>query len=197
VDCGCFGDTLPMSPLVSIGKNILLVILTLLLLKIYPGQSYPFQWLAALVGGAAIMTVPFLFVPYSQKPTRVNLDALYRNPKDRPATELRQGKHLMAFMSLGCPHCRNAARIFKDIYAQDSTVPIFMVLYGYPSDTADFFADTRAGRVPHFVYHNPKEFQKMAGKFVPNIFWINNGVAERRITYIQLNKDLLRSWNKQ
>lgn len=196
VDCGCFGDTLPMSPAVSILKNIGLLALTFLLSKIYPVKPYRFQWIIALIGGAAMMAIPFIFVPYSQKPQPINLSPLYKNASYTPPVELRKGKHLVAFMSLGCPHCRNAARIFKDIYAEDSTLPIIMILNGSPIDTTEFFADTKANKVPHFVYNNSEEFMKMAGKFVPQIYWINNGIKERRITYVQLNADLLRNWKK-
>jgi hypothetical protein len=196
VDCGCFGDALPMSPAVSILKNIVLLGVTALLSRIYSVKPYRFSGIVAVAGAAAMIALPFLFVPYSQKPSPINLNPLYRNTANQPAVELRKGKHLLAFLSLGCPHCRNAAGIFKDIYAADSTIPIYMVLYGYPSDTAEFFKDTKAGNVPHFVYHDSPEFIKMAGKFVPSIYWVNNGIKERRVTYVQLNAELLRNWKK-
>lgn len=196
VDCGCFGDALPMSPAVSILKNILLLAITILLSKIYTVKPYRFQGILSLIGGAAMIAVPFVFVPYSQKTSPVNLNPLYANEANKPHVELRKGKHLIAFMSLGCPHCRNAARIFKDIYAEDSTIPVFMVLYGYAEDTADFFKDTQSGKIPHFVYHNSEEFTRLAGKFVPSIFWINNSIKERRVTYLQLNTALLNNWKK-
>lgn len=196
VDCGCFGDTLPMSPAVSILKNIALFALSFLLSKIYPVQPYRFQWIIALIGAALMMAIPFVFVPYSQKPQPINLSPLYKNTAYTPPVDLRKGKHLVAFMSLGCPHCRHAAKIFKDIYAEDSTLPIMMIFTGSAIDTTDFFADTKAQKVPHFVFNNSDEFIKMAGKFVPQIYWINNGIKERRITYVQLNAELLRNWKK-
>ena len=196
VDCGCFGDTLPMSPAVSIIKNIALIALTFLLSKIYPVKPYRFQWIVALVGTAAMLMIPFVWVPYAQKPQPINLNPLYRDLNYQPSVELRKGKHLIAFMSLGCPHCRHAAKIFKDIYTKDSTLPIMMIFTGSPTDTSDFFADTKANKVPHFVFNNSDEFIKMAGKFVPQIYWINNSIRERTITYVQLNTDLLRNWKK-
>lgn len=196
VDCGCFGDTLPMSPAVSIIKNIALLALTFLLNKIYPVQPYRFQWIVALVGASAMMIIPFVGVPYAQKPQPINLNPLYSDLNYQPSVELRKGKHLVAFMSLGCPHCRHAAKIFKDIYAKDSTLPIMMIFTGSATDTNDFFAETKAQKVPHFVFNNSDAFIKMAGKYVPQIYWINNGIKERRITYVQLNTDLLRNWKK-
>jgi hypothetical protein len=196
VDCGCFGDTLPMSPAVSIIKNIALLALTFLLNKIYPVQPYRFQWIVALVGASAMMIIPFVWVPYAQKPQPINLNPLYSDLNYQPSVELRKGKHLVAFMSLGCPHCRHAAKIFKDIYAKDSTLPIMMIFTGSATDTSDFFAETKAHKVPHFVFNNSDAFIKMAGKYVPQIYWINNSIKERTITYVQLNTDLLRNWKK-
>jgi hypothetical protein len=194
VDCGCFGDALPMSPAVSILKNIVLLAVTLLLAKIYPVKPYRFQALIAVIGGAAMLALPFIFVPYAQKPSPIKLDALYQDPKNVPSVELRKGKHLVAFMSLGCPHCRHAARIFREIYAEDSTLPIFMILNGHPEDAADFFEDTKSEKIPYMIYSNSDEFIKMAGKYVPQIYWINNGIKERKLTYMQLNTDLLKNW---
>ncbi|MGC4058640.1 MAG: hypothetical protein QM743_11050 [Chitinophagaceae bacterium] len=196
VDCGCFGDTLPMSPAVSIGKNILLMAWTYLLQRIYTPKTYRFGGLVAVVLLAASFALPYVFVPYEQKPTAVNIDALYKNAADKPSVELRKGKHMIAFMSLGCPHCRNAARIFKSMFDEDSTLPVMMILYGDKPDTADFFKDTKANKVPHFVIEDGKAFKKMAGSYVPNIFWINNGIRERKITYVQLNTSLIKNWDK-
>lgn len=196
VDCGCFGDSLPMSPSVSILKNIGLLAVTFILSKIYPVKPYRFQGVISVLGAAAMLALPFIFVPYAQKPTPVNLNPLYRNSNYQPSTDLRKGKHLVAFMSLGCPHCRNAARIFRDMYAEDSTIPVMMILTGSPVDSPDFFAATKSNKVPHFIFNNSDEFMKMAGRYVPQIYWINNGIKERQITYVQLNTTLLKNWKK-
>jgi len=194
VDCGCFGDTLPMSPAVSILKNIGLLALTYLLSKIYTPKPYRFQPLLAGIGAAAMLAIPYVFVPFSQEPKPINLNPLYEDASDQPKVELRKGKHLIAFMSLGCPHCRNAAKIFRDIYAEDPSLPVMMIIFGNPRDTADFFKDTKANAVPHFVYRNSEEFMRMAGKYVPSISWVNNSIKERNISYVQLSTALLRNW---
>lgn len=197
VDCGCFGDSLPMSPSVSILKNIGLLAITFLLSSIYPVKPYRFQGILSVIGAAAMLTLPFLFVPYAQKPTPINLNPLYQDASYKPSVDLRKGKHLVAFMSLGCPHCRNAAKIFRDIYAEDSTVPIMMIINGSPIDSSEFFEATKSNKVPHFIYNNHDEFIKMAGRYVPQIYWVNNGIKERQVSYIQLNTALLKNWKNK
>lgn len=195
-DCGCFGDALPMTPLQSILKNVVLIAWTYLLQRIYTPRPYRFSLPIAFAGAAAAFAVPFLFVPYEQKPTPVNLDALYLYKADLPPVDVRKGKHLVAFMSLGCPHCRHAASIFSEMYREDKELPILMVLYGSKSDTSDFFKETRSSQVPHFVYEDGKSFKQMAGPYVPNIFWINNGIKERKLNYTQLTTDRIKTWKQ-
>jgi thiol-disulfide isomerase/thioredoxin len=193
-DCGCFGDALPMSPLQSILKNVVLIAWTYLLQRIYTPKPYRFAGIIAFLGSAAAFAVPFFFVPYSQKPTPVNLNPLYQYKADQPPVDVRKGKHLVAFMSLGCPHCRHAATIFKEMYREDKHLPILMILYGIKSDTTDFFKETGSSAVPHFIYEDGKSFREMAGPFVPNIFWVNNSVRERRLNYTQLSTELIKNW---
>lgn len=195
-DCGCFGDTLPMTPLQSILKNIGLIAWTYLLQRIYTPKPYRFSLPISLLGSSAAFAIPFLFVPYGQKPTPVNLDALYQYKADLPPVDVRKGKHVVAFMSLGCPHCRHAAAIFSEMYEEDNHLPILMVLYGSKSDTTEFFKATNASKVPHFVYEDGKTFRQMAGPYVPNIFWINNGIRERKLNYTQLTTDRIKTWDK-
>lgn len=195
-DCGCFGDALPMTPLQSILKNVVLMAWTYLLQRFHTPKAYRFSLPIALTGTIAAFAVPFLFVPYSQKPSRVNLDALYLYKADLPPVDVRKGKHLVAFMSLGCPHCRHAASIFSEMYREDKELPILMVLYGSKSDTGDFFKETKSAHVPHFVYEDGKSFRQMAGPYVPNIFWINNGIKERKLNYTQLTTDRIKTWKQ-
>ncbi|MCC6187290.1 MAG: hypothetical protein IT256_09080 [Chitinophagaceae bacterium] len=194
VDCGCFGDMLPMSPLVSIIKNIVLIAVTILLSKIHTVKPYRFQPIIATLGGVAMMAIPFIFVPYSQKPSPLKIDALYHDSEKAPKIDLRKGKHLVAFMSLGCPHCRHAAVVFEKIYTADSTIPIFMILDGQPENAKDFFDETKSEKVPHIIYSNHDAFIKMAGHYVPQIFWVKDGIKERKLTYVQLNTELLKNW---
>jgi hypothetical protein len=193
-DCGCFGDTLHMSPLQGIIKNIGLIALTIVLQQIYTPKPYRFQLPLAAVSGLAMLALPFCFMPLMQKPQPVKLDALYLNPTGIPPIELRKGKHVVAFMSSGCPHCRTAAKVLRDMYAADTTLPIFIVLNGWPEQAADFFKDTKADKVPHMLFTGVSDFIKMAGPYVPAIYWVNNSVKERKVSFNQLNAAAIKAW---
>lgn len=194
-DCGCFGDTLPMSPLMAILKNAGLIALCCALLAFYNQPPYRFQ--IVLVTAAAVLAfgLPFVLSPYSQRQEPLDMSALYQDPLQRPVTELRKGKHLVAFMSLGCSHCRKAAQVLRDIYTADNTLPVFMVLHGPEDQLPDFFKETGADKVPYFLFLPTDPFIRMAGRYVPAIFWINNGIKERRVNVHQLHTRLLQEWS--
>lgn len=196
VDCGCFGDSVPMTPIQSILKNLVMMAMVYFVQKNYAPINYKFQTAIAIIGTLACLSLPFVFVPFTQKPSPINLNALYAQANNQPKVDLRKGKHLVAFMSLGCPHCRKAANTFAKFYAEDSTLPIMMILNGNLTDTSDFFKETKANKVPHFVFNGAEEFVKMAGPYVPQIYWINNSVKERQVNYSQLSTGLLENWKK-
>lgn len=196
-DCGCFGDTLPMSPLLGIIKNIGLILLCYVLLVIYPAPPYKYQSAVATLITIIALTVPFSFVPFTQKKAPINLSLLYKDSTNSPSVELRKGKHIIAFMSLGCPHCRTAAKLFKTFYDQDSTLPLFMVLNGAPGQDADFFRDTKADKVPHVLFNGMNDFLQLAGPYVPAIYWVNNGIKERKISYTKLDAVSIKDWAKR
>ena len=203
VNCGCFGDAFRMTPLQAIAKNLIMIIATLVLSHVYPVNSYKnAEWIAAL-GGMAALVIPFLFFPMSQdtKPhaanETINLEPLYHSESasnQPPPVDLRKGKHIVAFMSLTCPHCKKAAFLLQVIHRQHPGFPIFMVLNGHPDLKEDFFKESRAQSVPHILFRGPDEFMSMAGPSVPAIFWINNSVIEFKSNYQQMDPGFMEEW---
>lgn len=192
--CGCFGNALPMKPLAAIGKNIIMVAVTLLLIKIYPAKPYKGQeWLSAVLGMAGFV-IPFVIQPLSQRTEPIDLNPLYHSQNQPPAIELRSGKHIIAFMSLTCPHCKKAAKEFEKIYTQYPNLPIFLVLNGMPEEEAGFFEETKAQNIPHMRFVGMDDFIKMAGKYVPSIYWVNNGIKERTISYLDMSGPAMKRW---
>jgi hypothetical protein len=113
-----------------------------------------------------------------------------------PAKELRTGKHIIAYMSLTCPHCRKAAYMLHIIKKQWPEIPIYLVISGHPSQQKDFFEETKADDLPFLLYKDSEAFRQMAGDGVPAIYWINNGVIEREATYLQLDPADIKDWLK-
>src|SRR5690606_30273094 len=117
-DCGCFGEAYAMKPSEAIIKNLLMIGIVSALVYLYPVRPFRHTvWIGAVAGMAALAT-PFVAHPpgADDRPDVLNevvdLSPLYnaQNPENEPpAIDLRKGKHIVAFMSLSCRHCKKAA----------------------------------------------------------------------------------------
>jgi uncharacterized membrane protein YphA (DoxX/SURF4 family) len=202
-NCGCFGDAYEMKPSAAILKNIVMIAATIALIYLYPIRPYKNAPAVAGILGMAAIVVPFLIFPLSQDSQPkvvsrpIDLSPLYHssNPDNKPpSVDLQQGKHIVAFMSLTCPHCKKAAFLLQVIHRQHPQIPIFFVLNGSPDFEKDFFDETHSSTVPHMLFRGGEEFQSMAGTAVPAIYWINNSVIERDANYFQLDPKYMEAW---
>jgi hypothetical protein len=202
-NCGCFGDWLYMKPLTAIWKNLAMIAATALLYFIYPVKPYKHQeWIATVLGMAAFV-IPFVLSPLDigNQPDKVSepikLELLYQPNQVQPGVDLRKGKHIIAFMSLTCPHCRKAAYLLHIIKQNHPEIPIYFVLSGHPDNLKNFFDDTHSIAVPHMLFRNTSDFIELAGPGVPAIYWVNNSVIERKANYYQLDPQIMLQWLKE
>ncbi len=205
-NCGCFGNQVSMTPLQAIWKNLGMIAATLVLWKIYDVRPYKYQEYICLFVAAIALSTPFLlrFMYVGTDPeapktaTTINLDQLY-NFTPAPPVDLRKGKHIVAFMSLTCPHCKKAAYLLQIIHHEHPDYPIYLVLDGSETFLKKFFDETHAEDVPHLYFHHTPEFMAMAGPSVPSIIWINNGNVEYKSTYAyyQLDPKFMAQWFKK
>ncbi|MBS1687777.1 MAG: hypothetical protein JSS96_03570 [Bacteroidetes bacterium] len=201
--CGCFGNKVQVTPLDGIFKNIGMLVATVILMYIYPIKPYKNQeWIAGVAGMLAIV-LPFILIPLNADVATpevanepINLNILYSG-KTKPQEELRTGKHIIAFMSLTCPHCKKAAYLLHIIHHQHPEIPIYIVLDGAAVHEKSFFDETHAADVPHMHIASTNDFLLLAGPAVPAIYWVNNSVIERKATYYQLDPKEMELWLKQ
>jgi len=200
-NCGCFGERLSMTPAEAIIKNVVMIVVTVILMYVYPVSPYKNQPYVAMVLALVACSTPFLmhniYIGTAPVPdTRaVNLDLLYKY-EPKPEVDLRKGKHIIAFMSLTCPHCKKAARLLQIIHRQYPSLPVYMVLDGADAHKKAFFEETQSESVPHIFYQHTEEFTDMAGDGVPAIYWMDNGKVKykSKYAYYQLNPAFMISW---
>lgn len=202
-NCGCFGDWIYMNPLQAIWKNLAMIAGCFILLHFYPIKPYKNQeWLSALLAMAALVST-FIIAPLhtNNKPTIVNkpinLNLLYADSTNMPEIELRKGKHIIAYMSLTCPHCKKAAYLLHVLKQKNPEIPVYLVISGHSSNRDAFFEETKADDLPFLLYKNMASFTEMAGDGVPAIYWVNNGIIEKESTYLQLDPADIKDWLKQ
>lgn len=199
VNCGCFGDTIWMSPSSSLIKNGLLLV-SIFILIVY-GKRVKFGWSNAitLFLMMAISLTPFiLFAIPSQQPDwlkkegyRLDLATVHQ-PGSNTGTNLAKGKYIIAFLSPHCPHCLLAAYKMHIMKEEKPDLPFFMVIAG-KSDLTEFWIKTQAQNIPYTRLEGSR-FLQLAGNSFPAIYFVNNGWVEGKTEYAYLTPEIIKNW---
>ena len=201
VNCGCMGSMVPMTPLASILKNILLLALFGLLWKFASTPAHSrWQQLTSLIVIPIIIAVPFVIYPAQLK--HIPVSRLYgAEAKQAPTADLRHGKHFIGFLSLTCSHCRDAAHTLSLMKQADSSLPIQLVFMDPEVDSTraamltDFMEATKATNIP-YSFLDQKPFREIAGLFVPAMYWVNDSAIVKRLNVPDLNQKEFQLWIK-
>jgi uncharacterized membrane protein YphA (DoxX/SURF4 family) len=206
-NCGCFGEHLRMTPLQAILKNLIMLGAVTALYFLYEGWSFALNGLFLSITGVTASLVPFIVNPVDYNYTSNNLDekinyplelrGLYQ-PEDTsqveiPKVDLRQGKHVVAFLSLTCPHCRIAAKKFRLIKKNNPTLPIYFILNGNKSNLKPFMDDTKATNIP-YSFCLGKTFIQLASAQLPRIYYLDNAIVVKKVDYFELNQYDIEKW---
>ena len=153
--CQCFGQLADMPPAVSLLKNALLLVLTLLCTRLSAsaeGRRWH-RWAAAVIAAAAL-AVPFaVSVPdnwmfgatgeiYDEKALAEVLD------EKLDSLEPRNSNKIIAFVTPGCPYC-HMTRQKLDYIAARHHLPTESIIYIEPGDIGSrLFLETTRGASP-------------------------------------------------
>lgn len=206
-NCGCFGERLKMTPLQAIIKNIIMIAGALVVYKLYEGWRIKFNGLLLSFLAVTSLVVPYILNPVDYSYTSNNmeekvnypfeLDLLY-SPEDSskveiPKTDLRKGKHVVAFLSLTCHHCRIAAKKFRLIKRNNPELPVYFILNGDKEDLPEFLADTKAENIP-YSFCLGKTFVQLSSAHLPRIYYLDNGIVVKKADYFELNQYKIEEW---
>lgn len=206
-NCGCFGEHIRMTPVQAILKNlIMLLVLTWVYLK-FEGWQLKHNALMLSLAAVTCIAAPFVVNPvdytYSSNNLqekvnyKLELDLLYE-PEDStkveiPKVELRKGKHVLAFLSLSCPHCRIAAKKFRLIKRNNPELPIYFVLNGAKEKLPDFLKETKADNIP-YSFCLGKTFIQLASAQLPRIYYLENSIVVKKVDYLELSQNDFEHW---
>lgn len=214
VNCGCFGDAIWMSPSASLIKNAILLAVTLLLLRFHKGLSFKNDGLVTLLLFVTGIGLPYALYPMTigepswlkkgaykletaplYKPIKDDTTALKVPYPDVPPVDVTHGKHIIAFLSPSCEHCRIAARKMSLMKHSDTSLPFMMVIGGISSDLTEFWKTTKAQNIPWMRLHRDPFLDYTGGRF-PMIIWVNEGTVVAEATYNTLNQQEIEQWLK-
>ena len=206
-NCGCFGEHLKMTPLQAIIKNAIMFGLLFIVYFIYEGWKIKYNSLLLSFVGVTLILTPFIINPIDYNYTSNNLDEkvnyplalnLLFQPEDSskvesPKVDIRNGNHVVAFLSLKCPHCKIAAKKFRLIKKNNPQISIYFILNGQKSDYSNFIEETKADNIP-YSFCLGKTFVKLASFRLPRIYYLNNGIVLRKVDYLELNQYEIEEW---
>jgi hypothetical protein len=205
-NCGCFGTAITMTPLEALIKNAVMLAVCFVLYKYYTGFNFGKigKWLfGALFITAFAMPHVLNYVDFDYSEAylskkedqfKLELDSVYNLAKiHTPPKTLSQGKHIIAFMSMTCPHCRIAAKKLRLIKEKNPSISIYLVLNGEYDRIQPFFQDTKADNIDYCVL-NGRAFIYLAGIDMPAIYMVNNSVVEHWVNYMQLDQAEIEKW---
>ncbi len=208
VNCGCFGDAIWLSPSASLIKNAVLLIVLGLLARFHRGIATRWAGIAGTVIFCTLLALPFVIysIPGSQ-PTwlhkdRYKTDLSFLSATDSAgrkmgvAIDLNTGRHIVAFLSQACPHCRIAAYKMHVMKLHNPHFPFFLVIGGTTSDLSDFWKKTKADDIPYTRLEKNAFLNYTGGEF-PKIIWVNNGWVEARADYNTLTESDIAAWLNQ
>lgn len=207
-DCGCFGGVLRITPVEGLFKNLVLLMFVwpLYILDRHAGKpAGRAKKIAVAVLSAVAVVLPFVLnpvrFPVSQETYGreyafdLNLDTLYTNPLNPPPTvDVRRGKWIVSFMSLTCPHCRDAAKKLHVMKVRNHTLPIHLILNGKAEDRPGFFEDTRADNLSWSTLNGPQLFAGLAGYELPRIYWVHDSRVVNENNLYTLDQAQIESW---
>ena len=117
----------------------------------------------------------------NRQPTSENfaldMSLIYNDTISHKATvDLSTGKHIVAFFSMTCSHCKATAFKLHVMAKRHPEIPFFMVLNGKEKNLQPFFEETKSDNIPFMILHG-LSFAKITGGTVPTIYWMENGMV--------------------
>ena len=129
---------------------------------------------------------------------KVPLELMYKaSQKEKPALDLTKGKHVIAFLSLTCPHCKIAAQKIRVMQNQNPAIPFYISLNGDKEKEKAFFEETQIQHIPHNLFLGPNDWMQVAGFNLPVIMYINNSIVEKKTTGLDLDQTDIENWLKK
>lgn len=207
-NCGCFGNAIAMTPLQAVIKNVIMLGVCFFIYKSHEGFSFGklSLWISVtflLTAMAMPHVLNYIDMSYSEaylnRPEynfKLELDTLYNNAKvNQPPRTLSEGKHVISFMSLTCPHCRLAAKKIRIIHERNPEISFYFVLNGEKENLKRFYEDTKTEDIPYCML-GARPFVFLGGTALPAIYLVNNSVVEHSVNYVNLDQTEIEKWMK-
>ncbi len=170
-NCGCFGELIEMTPVESIFKNLVFLIVAIFLYRSVKTKK------TNTVLPVSLTVASFIFVFLIAPMTNVKdfKFSKFTHFESYGRVDLAKGDILLAVFNLDCDHCREAAADVWELQEQNLNIPEMFVLFYQEGDlTVDFFNETTGTMFP-FAIIDENTFFDLIGNSPPRIYWLQEG----------------------
>lgn len=203
-NCHCFGDVFDFSPLESLAKNVVLILLFVLLLK-SKEVNFPHKKLVYILVPivALILTfalrLPYPFSTYKETPLEQEKFTMFLE-QDSLSQGLSEGQDLVFFLSTKCKYCKLAAKRL-DIILKKYPFPtenVHLYIWGNDEGVAKFFEENEIVPRPYKLI-NPITLLDISKGKMPLILLLDNGKVVGKMNNTTFNEGVLVNFlnNKQ
>lgn len=206
-NCGCFGNAIILTPFEGILKNVFLLGMTWLVWKNQVNYSLRYKKITIGLMTAITLALPFILNPVllpktiesnGIEKTLLPLEILYETEGETPPMfDVKQGKKIVAFLLLRCPHCRLAATRLEAIKRDHPELPIYIILTGEANDIPDFIEESKLHDIPYQHFIAQHKVMKIAGAEFPQIMLIHDSMLEGSLDYYDITSESLLNWMNQ
>jgi hypothetical protein len=204
-NCGCMGMDISISPLESVIKNLILLIMIMVSIK-YSSLELIIknEWLKLTIIFIPLAIV-FLAKPIyintntqmPKKGAKIDFEIMHNHKgfKGKTYTEdLSKGKKVVAFLSLTCGHCKVAGFKLSGYKVSNPQLPVFFILNG-DSIKMPQFMNAVGGKNIGMAHFNGKEvYGEMSGYDLPAVFLMDNGVIKAQYNAETLTEEAVLNW---
>lgn len=174
-NCGCFGNTIPMSPIQSIIKNLVLLFMIFFLRK-FEKQNEKKNFIMPLTTTIFIVVLVFVIAPVkSTKDFKFNQYTFFEG---KGRVDLTDGDKFIVVLNTGCDHCQELAKELS-LFKKDLNISskIFALLYSEADVSIDSFKTLTKFDYPYNKI-DIVSFFNLIDKNPPRIYWLKNGVVK-------------------
>jgi hypothetical protein len=193
-----------MTPGESIIKNLMLLGIVFFIYRFHPVGSFRYARYATILSVIFSLTAPFVLNPVDMMAANHREPEATNFPFDLPLiqgnsdtvnlpADLSKGKHIIAFLSMSCSHCKSLAFKMHVIEKRHPEIPFFLILNGKEDRLQSFYGETKADNMPYIILHG-MPFAKITGGVVPTVYWIDDGVVVKKSLYISLEETEILKW---
>lgn len=203
-NCNCFGTFFTMTPVQSILKNLILIVLMVFVSRLTSKEAIKkYQRIIFISIIIVSLLASFLLSPIILKsgfpePGQINyemnFDPIYNSPDTQtPEYDLTQGKWIIVFVSSSCEHCIIAGYKFSVIKSKIPDIKLYFFINGTDADVEEFHFLTKTRDIPYSIML-AKPMVALTGAILPSILWLDNGYVVNKTGIYNFTEKEIENW---